>query len=61
MQRIFNERGQLFFREPLQSTLTNIHGACVFPMMSKVVSKVQTIIFYSTLLEGELLFETVHK
>ena len=59
MQDLFNARGWLLFNQPSQSPVTNIHDACVFPMMSKKVSMVQAVMFGSVLLKGEQLYETV--
>ena len=59
MRDMFEERGWLLFNQPSQSPVTNVHDACVFPMMSKKVSAVQAIMFGSILLKGEQLYETV--
>ena len=59
MQKMFDERGWILFRQPLQSPVTNVHDACVFLMMSKAVSTLQALIFGSTLLKGEQLYQTV--
>ena len=59
MRDMFEERGWLLFNQPSQSLVTNVHDACVFPMMSKKVSAVQAVMFGSVLLKGEQLFETV--
>ena len=45
MHRMFEERGWLFFLQASQPPLTNIHDACVFPMMSKRVSTEQALMF----------------
>ena len=59
MQQMFDERGWILFPQPSQSPVTNVHDACVFPMMSKAVSTVQAVVFGSVLLKGEQLYETV--
>ena len=60
MQKMFDERGWLLFPQPSQSPVTNVHDACVFPMMSKAVSTLQALIFGSVMLKGEQLYETVN-
>ena len=59
MQKLFNERGWVLFRQPSQSPVTNVHDSCVFPMMSKAVSTIKAIVFGSRLLKGEQLHQTV--
>ena len=61
MKREFNQRGWLLFNQPSQSPVTNVHDACIFPMMSKMVSKEQAVVFGSQLLKGEQLNECVMK
>ena len=55
------DRGWLLFNQPPQSPITNVHDACIFPMMSKAVSTEQSITFSSRLLKGEQLNQTVRK
>ena len=38
MKREFDKRDWLLFNQPSQSPATNVHDACIFPMMSKAVS-----------------------
>ena len=61
MKRIFRDKGWLIFNQPPQSPITNVHDACIFPMMSKKVSREQAVTFGSTLLKGEQLHETIMK
>ena len=61
MKRSFQKRDWLLFNQPSQSPVTNVHDACIFPMMSKAVSKEQAVTFGSTLLKGEQLHNTVNK
>ena len=59
MRKIFDEKGWLLFNQPSQSPVTNVHDACIFPMMSKHVSKVQALRSGSIMLKGEELYEIV--
>ena len=59
MNKIFSDRGWLIFNQPSQSPITNVHDACIFPMMSKAVSTVQGLEYGSRLLKGEQLYQTV--
>ena len=59
MKRIFSEKEWLLFNQPSQSPVTNVHDACVFPMMSKAVSSNQAMVYGSQLLKGEELNRTV--
>ena len=61
MKKIFDEKGWLIFNQPPQSPITNVHDACIFPMMSKMVSREQATTFGSRLLKGEQLHQTVMK
>lgn len=61
MEKEFHKRGWILFRQPSQSPVTNVHDACIFPMMSKSVSKVQAIDYHARLLKGEELHEAVMK
>lgn len=54
-----NERGWLSFRQPSQSPITNVHDACVFPMMSRAVSKEQANAYGSQVLKSEELHRAV--
>jgi hypothetical protein len=49
----------LIFNQPSQSPITNVHDACIFPMMSKAVSRNQALNFRATLLKGEQLHQAV--
>ena len=61
MREEFLKRDWLLFNQPSQSPVTNVHDACIFPMMSKEVSKEQAVSFGSTLLRQEELHNTVMK
>ena len=61
MKKEFNQRDWILFNQPSQSSITNVHDACIFPMMSKKVSKEQAVVFGSTLLKGEQLNQCVTK
>ena len=49
------------FNQSSQSPTFNVHDSCVFPMLSKAVSREQALLFGSTLLKGEQLHDTVMK
>ena len=60
MDRLWHdELGGIIFNQPSQSPVTNVHDACIFPMMSKCVSRDQANIFGAKLLKVEQLNETV--
>lgn len=61
MKKIFDEKGWILFNQPPQSPITNVHDACIFPMLSKMVSREQATTFGSRLLKGDQLHETVMK
>ena len=62
MKREFWEkRGWILFNQSSQSPTFNVHDMCIFPMLSKAVSREQALLFCSTLLKGEQLYETVTK
>ena len=61
MEKIFNEKGWLNFKQASQSPVTNVHDACIFPMMSRDVSAEQALEYGSTLLKGEQLYKCVMK
>ena len=61
MQKEFDKRDWLIFNQPPQSPITNIHDACIFPMMSKQVSREQALTFSCRLLKGKQLNQTVMK
>ena len=61
MMEEFEKREWLLFNQPSQSPVTNVHDACIFPMMSKEVSKEQAVNFSSTMLRTEQLHATVQK
>ena len=61
MKKTFDEKGWIIFNQPPQSPITNVHDACIFPMMSKKVSREQATTFGSRLLKGEQLHQTVMK
>ena len=59
MKKLFYERGWILFIQPSQSPMTNVHNACIFPMMSKGVSRVQAVDYFARILQGEQLHEAV--
>lgn len=59
MSWLFEERDWLLFNQPSQSPITNVHNACVFPMMSKAVSPNQALVYGARLMKGEELNKTV--
>ena len=61
MEIEFHKRGWILFRQPSQSPVTNVHDACIFPMMSKNVSSIQATDYHARLLKGEELHEAVMK
>ena len=61
MNEMFAERGWVIFNQPSQSPMTNVHDACIFPMMSKAASTVSAVDYEARLLQGEQLHEVVMK
>ena len=61
MQQLFDEGKWLLFNQPFHSPVTNVHDACIFPMMSKQVSNQQALAFGSRIMKGEELNQTVMK
>lgn len=61
MNALFQERGWILFNQPSQSPMTNVHDACIFPMMSKCLSKIQAVDYYARILKGEELHDAVMK
>ena len=61
MENIFAQKQWILFNQPPQSPITNVHDACIFPMLSKKVSAEQAATFGCTLLKGEELNKTVNK
>ena len=61
MRSMFEERGWILFNQPSQSPITNVHDACIFPMMSKSLSKIQAVDYYARVLQGEQLHYAVMK
>ena len=61
MKEIFDKEGWIFFNQPSQSPITNVHDACIFPMMSKEVSKVQALEYGNIMLKGDELYHAVSK
>ena len=49
----FAKREWLLFNQPSQSPVINVHNTCIFPMMSKEVSKEQAVNFSSTMMRTE--------
>lgn len=61
MEEEFRKRDWIMFHQPPQSPVTNVHDACIFPMMSKAVSQEQAFNFGSQLLNPENLHDTVER
>lgn len=59
MREEFARREWILFNQPPQSPVTNVHDACIFPMMSKAVSKEQAMVFRSRLLDNDALHQCV--
>ena len=59
MERMFQERDWILFNQPPNSPITNVHDACIFPMMSKSVSRCQAVNFGCRVLKSEQLHSTV--
>lgn len=59
LEKYHRDRGWLAFRQPSQSPVTNIHDACIFPMMSKAVSNEQCLSYASHVLKSEELHKAV--
>ena len=49
------------FNQPPQSPVTNVHDACIFPMLSKCLSTEQAIRFNARLLVGQQIKEAVNR
>ena len=60
-KEFWDKRGWMNFNQSSQSPTFNVHDSCVFPMLSKAVSREQALLFGSTLLKGEQLHDTVMK
>ena len=58
---IFENKDWIILNQPSQSPVTNVHDACVFPMMSKKVSGEKATAFGSKLLRDVCLNNTVMK
>ena len=52
-------RKWILFNQPSQSAATNVHDACIFPMLSKNVSGIQALFYGACLLKGEELYKCV--
>ena len=61
MNELFAARGWILFNQPSQSPMTNVHDACIFPMMSKAATTVSVIDYDARLIKGEELHEVVMK
>lgn len=59
MRNEFERRDWILFNQPSQSPVTNVHDACIFPMLSKAVSRQQAVVFGSRMLQTEQLHEAV--
>ena len=55
----FEKRDWIIFNQPAQSPATNVHDACIFPMMSKYVTKEQGLNYGSRLLKADELLKSV--
>ena len=55
------KREWVLFNQSSQSPRFNVHDSCIFPMISKDVSREQVLVFGARLLKGEQLNETVMK
>lgn len=58
MTEIFEKKNWIIFNQPSQSPVTNVHDACIFPMLCKMVSKAQALHYGRILLKGEELYHT---
>lgn len=61
MDILFEEKGWVRFNQPPQSPVTNVHDAAIFPMLSKLVSRIQAVMFGGRLLVGDELRTAVDK
>ena len=61
MDDFFDSKGWLRFNQPPQSPVTNVHDACIFPMMAKILSREQAIRFGSKILVGNQINELVRE
>ena len=61
MKKTFFDNDWLLFNQPSQSPITNVHRACIFPMMSEQVSSDKAITCGSRLLKDEEPRDTVMK
>ena len=60
MHELFWEMRQwIIFNQASQSAATNVHDACIFPMLSKKVSTIQALFHGACLLKGEELYSCV--
>ena len=57
----WTKREWVLFNQSSQSPTFNVHDMCIFPMLSKAVSREQVLTFGSRLLKGEQLNQTVMK
>ena len=57
----FEKRDWIIFNQPAQSPPTNVHDACIFPMMGKYVSREQGLNYGSRLLKADELHKSVMK
>ena len=65
LEQMYNEfwnlRQWILFNQPPNSPMTNVHDTCIFPMLSKVVSWIQSIFYGARLLKGNQLYVAVKK
>ena len=61
MREEFRKRDWILFNQPPQSPITNVHDACIFPMLSKLVSQEQSMRFGSMFLVEEQINSCVRK
>ena len=60
-KEFWDKREWVNFNQSSQSPTFNVHDMCIFPVLSKRVSREQALSFGSTLLKGEQLNQTVMK
>ncbi len=59
LEGYMNRNGWIFAFQPSQSPITNVHDSCIFPSLSKRVTKEQGILKGSKQLNGEELWKVV--
>lgn len=61
MDLLFENEGWVRFNQPPQSPVTNVHDAAIFPMLSKLMSRIQAVLFGGRIIVGEELKSAVEK